>query len=332
MWLPNKMTQYSISGRCVCLLIPLILISCALAHASLQVEWQEGRLSVNAEKIALSQVLQEITSQTGMEIRTSGTLEEPVSIQLVKLSLSESFARLFANYVIVWKTFSNEQQQPALAWVSEPKVQTPMPTPLSNPLAKERASEEEFPDQREAALSPQERIEMLRELAKQGQLAALRDALFDPDPTVQAEAFALLAKQDSQQAVTALVDMTKSDQATQRRQALQLLYQTEHADEKTVLSALGAALTDEDDTTKGFAIQALTTREGPDAVEHLRHALSDPDPSVRLMIVEQAAQRAHGQVLLQEALADSDEAIRSLASSLLSGLEEAQTAAWVAER
>ena len=327
MWLLNEMIRPGILKPCVCLLLCLVPIFWTSAHASLRVEWQEGRLSVNAQQIALSQILKEITSQTGMEIRTSGMFEEPVSIQLVKLPLSESFARLFVNYVIVWKTFSPDQQQPALAWVSRPKVQPASPVLLGNPQAQERAPKQESPDHREAALSAQERIEMLRELAKQGQLAALREALFDPDPTVRAEAFALLAEQDSREAVTTLVDMTNSDQSDQRRQALQLLHQTEHADEETVLSALGAALADKDDATKGFAIQALAARQGPDALEHLRHALSDPDPSIRRMIVEEAAQRAQGQVVLQEALADSDEAVRSLASTLLSGWREAQTAA-----
>ena len=43
------------------------------------------------------------------------------------------------------------------------------------------------------------------------------------------------------------------------------------------MSSLGEAAADKDMGTKRYAIQELTQREGPEAMEHLRQALRDPD-------------------------------------------------------
>jgi HEAT repeat protein len=157
----------------------------------------------------------------------------------------------------------------------------------------------------------EERLKALEELAQRGNEAALRQALHDPDGTVQMKALELLARRGKQQAVASLLDMTKSDQPAIRSQALRLLHETGYAGEGTVVAALGTALADKE--LRDYAIQALADRGGSDALEYLRQAFRDPDPAVRRLVLESAAPQGQSLPLLREAIADSDEAVRSFA-------------------
>jgi len=64
-------------------------------------------------------------------------------------------------------------------------------------------------------------------------------------------------------------------------------------------------------------MRALAERGGPDAVEHLRAVLRDPNPSIRNKVIESIASvgRQDLGLLLREALADSDARVRAAASS-----------------
>lgn len=70
------------------------------------------------------------------------------------------------------------------------------------------------------------------------------------------------------------------DPAT-RVQALVILSGSGITDEGTVELALAAALTDEDASVRGYAVQALASQRGLEAMEPLWQALQDPDPGVR---------------------------------------------------
>lgn len=148
----------------------------------------------------------------------------------------------------------------------------------------------------------------------------LRKALLDPDPMVQGDALQALATRDSGGAVEVLLGALKSGDSAARLQALQSLDQSGMADQGTVLSALHDALSDVDIAVKGYAIQALAQRGGPQAMGYLRDALRDSDPSVRLMVVDSVIGTPDGLPLLQEASSDSEESVRSSASR---GLKEA---------
>lgn len=89
----------------------------------------------------------------------------------------------------------------------------------------------------------------------------------------------------------------------------------------TVRSTFEAALADRDASVRGQALQALAIRGGSEAMEHLRQGLRDSDPGVRIMAVERVEPRDEGIALLQEALADADETVRSLAASWLKQAE-----------
>jgi HEAT repeat protein len=145
----------------------------------------------------------------------------------------------------------------------------------------------------------------------------LQQAILDPNPTIQARALELLAERDHPQAIALLLSATKSDEPERRFQALNLLHQTGYADVKTILSALGEALADEDANVRSYAVQALAERGGPDALMPLRQALRDPDSSVRMMLIQNIVPEDQGLLLLREALFDEDETLRSAAASKL---------------
>jgi hypothetical protein len=306
--------------RCSALLVFLLsLITFPSIPAALTVEWQDGRLSVSAERTPLVHILQEIARRTGMEIRSLEALREPVSIRFAGLPLHEGLQQLPVHSILVWQSVSPGDQRPVLALVCGRGA------PASQPaLPHEARPDTERPQHEEAPVvedpQPQaERLAALHAFAQQGNEEVLQEALFDPDPAAQATAWQLLVKQDRQGAIAALIEATKSAQGERRLQALQHLYQSDQADAETVLAALSQTLTDEDIQVKGYAIQALAAWEGADTLAYLHQALHDPDPVVRMLVLQQVAQQDRGLPLLQEALTDADAAVRSLASSLLAG-------------
>jgi hypothetical protein len=83
----------------------LFLVTLASAEASLKVEWHDGRLSVDAERMPLSSVLKEISRRTALEFSGIGpeVLQEEVSVIFTQLPLRDGVRRLLGqlNYAIV---------------------------------------------------------------------------------------------------------------------------------------------------------------------------------------------------------------------------------------
>jgi len=283
----------------------LFLASFGSAQEPLKVEWMEGRLSVTAEETPLAQVLQEVARQTGLEARGLERLQEKVSVRFSSLSLREGLQKLLAyvNYVILEKKSFQGDAQPVLVLASGRRT---------TPSTGERG---EKPEEDPVVEEDQgRRLAALYASVQQGDSEALQKALFDRDQVVQATAYELLAKQDPEKAVAVLLEATKSDQPGTRLQALQLLDQSGQAEGRVALSALDSALGDEDVTVKGYAAQALVERGTPEAMVHLYRALHDPDPSFRMMVVEVVAGKEQGRQMLQAALRDDNEAVRSMAA------------------
>jgi hypothetical protein len=107
--------------------------------------------------------------------------------------------------------------------------------------------------------------------------------------------------------------MMKSADPTLRLQSLSSLCEGGKADHKIVLSALETALADEDATVMGYAVQSLAKLGIPNIMDYLWQAFRDPDPSIRVMVIESVPQ-SEGLSLLQTALSDPDETIRSIAA------------------
>ena len=127
-------------------------------------------------------------------------------------------------------------------------------------------------------------------------------------------------REEGRKEADSTVDAAENDRPPTRFESLERLVNDGQASESTVVSSLGEAAADKDMGTKRYAIQELTQREGPEAIEHLRQALRDPDPSVRMMTLQSIGQTELSPqllLLLQQATLDRDETVRSLASSLI---------------
>jgi hypothetical protein len=68
---------------------------------------------------------------------------------------------------------------------------------------------------------------------------------------------------------------------------------------------------------RAYGVQVLAMRGGPELMGHLWRAMHDPSAEVRIMAVENAKTKDQGIALLQEALSDVDETIRSVAANRL---------------
>jgi len=138
---------------------------------------------------------------------------------------------------------------------------------------------------------------------------------------VQPFAFQALAARDKTAQTEALLDAARSDQPSTRLRALQLLDQSGYPDNETALSVLADALTaglkDGDPMIRGYAIQALATRGGDEAMGYLHQALSNPNPSVRATVLSSVAGKDEMRPLVDEALSDPDQSVSRLAAFLL---------------
>lgn len=93
------------------------------------------------------------------------------------------------------------------------------------------------------------------------------------------------------------------------------------ADQGAVGSALDTALTDKDPGVRRYALQTIVNRKGPAATEQLRQALKDSDPGVRYLVVDSVVPKGQGLALLQEALSDASELVRTTARDRLKQAE-----------
>ncbi|MFH0342958.1 MAG: hypothetical protein ACHBNF_12695 [Chromatiales bacterium] len=88
--------------------------SFAFANSPTAVGWQAQRLSVQASKAPLSQVLREVSRQTGIEIRGAEALQQKVSIAFSRQPLNDAIRTLLAkmNYAIVEEQSANGEPRP----------------------------------------------------------------------------------------------------------------------------------------------------------------------------------------------------------------------------
>ncbi len=308
----------------------------SFAQTPIKVEWRDGLVSVAAEKAPLSAILQEVARQTGIEIQGIEELQDGVSAHLSRVELTEGLQSLLADcdyaleggssgvasqpvrLVIFGQRATSHRDVTTVSAATKPRtVLTLEAVPQETTTVKE--TDELEPDDPEAKAEPDpvRRMGKLNSAVRRGDQDAVREAVLDSDPTVQASAFEALAAQDKDGAIQALLAAEKSDQASTRLEALQLLDQSSQADERTIFSVLHDALKDEDLRVRSFAIQALASHGGTEAMDDLRQALSDPDPSFRLMVISSVAQKDEGLPLLHAALSDPDESVSSLATLLL---------------
>jgi hypothetical protein len=72
---------------CIAVIFFTFSLRAVAEAASLKVEWEECLISVSAEGVPLSSILGTISYQTGLEVRGSEHLKEPVTIHFSNLTL-----------------------------------------------------------------------------------------------------------------------------------------------------------------------------------------------------------------------------------------------------
>ena len=143
--------------------------------------------------------------------------------------------------------------------------------------------------------------------AEGARAAMSKDATAPADPTPPGP--------DESTATIAL--MLRSDDPAARREGLSLLHESESRDDGAVFAALERAFIDVDASVRAHAVQLLTGLADRRAMPYVWRAMRDPDPSIRVMVVETVRPFGDGVALLRAALSDPDETVRAVASARL---------------
>ena len=276
---------------------------------------------MRAEKAPLAQVLQKIADATGMDVQGLEKATSQVSIDFSGASLADGLQKLLPDY-----DYALSEGDPATpdaarsrliileSMAARNKQAIPAKSEAAAPAANAPPQGEQDPDI--LSEEQQRKLEEIQAAAQNRDIRTLESYIQDPDNTIQSAAVDALSPIDQNAAADALVTAAKSDIPSVAQGALTVLSGTDTADDQTVISTLGDALSHKASTVRVFAAQALAVR-GKDAMEYLERALKDPDPSVRMAVIQGAGQNQWGIPLLREALTDKDDAVRKAAASLL---------------
>jgi len=322
------------------LAVALFLPFSSFGETPVRVEWKGGLVTVVGENGSLRTIVQEVTRRAGIEIQGADKLQEQVSVSFSSLPLFEALQRLLkdTDYAL-WgvSTHPDSARSVRLVIFGEKRApgsrvfDTQSRGELTHGTMNGGDSDEDPEIEDEAAddasgegLDDRARqLAAVQKSALHGRVDSLREAVLDQDLAVQKAAFEALAQVDPKGAVAALASAARSDEPGLRVQAVQLLAAAFPADAEAALAALRDALTLSDPEVQSAAIQALATQGGPQAMDVLRGALHDPDPSVRMMVIQSVAQAENGLPLLQDAAADSDDSVHAFVSTWLSSTSSA---------
>lgn len=275
---------------------------------ALGVEFKSGLLSIEARQSPWTEVLNAVQEKTGIRFNCSLPLAGLVTVSFMALPVKQALERLFgpeANFMFRYPEGRlGPLAVPQEVWVLG-KVQGRSSEPLKTGGGEDKA--EPGVEGSNAARGPSPANEGADST---GDNAVAEDGGLDLNDV---------------QVVDHLVELARDEDPATRVQALSTLAGGGNADEGAVESALDAALTDKDPTVRGAAVQALASRRGVDAIEHLGQALEDPDPDVRIMAVDNLAPQGQGLALLREALSDADELVRTIAADRLKQVTEKGT-------
>lgn len=266
----------------------------------LSVDFRDGLLSVRARQGSWMNVLNEVSRKTGILFHRSTRLEGSVSLSFKDLPLKQALERLFgpeADFVFLHPRGAlRPRVVPQQVWV----LGTVWGGGSEAPQTTGDSDRAELGSKAIEPSASQDRG--IEGRNGKGEAVAAEDAqgsLDLADPHV----------------IDHLVEMTGNEDPVTRVWALSNLVSSGPENEGVVELALDLALTDQDASVRGYAVQALASRRGPEAMEHLWHAVQDPDPGVRMRAIDSVApSNGQGIALLQETLSDVDETVRSLAA------------------
>ena len=121
-----------------------------------------------------------------------------------------------------------------------------------------------------------------------------------------------------------LIKAAQAKDPTERAEAIGGLLSGGREGDPAVKAVLEQALTDQDENVRAQAISSLAHREGSGASAAIQEALHDKSVDVRMMAVDGITD---DKALLQQAINDSDETVRSLARVKLDELTQADKTA-----
>src|SRR5262245_53857595 len=266
---------------------PPSIMATASPQAALTVTYQEGRLSVRAERVPLANLLQEVARQTGLTIQGLSSVQQEVSVQFGNLPLLDGLRRLLArvNYLLLIEHSAPGKRPRLQARVFGHDTPPPVgyvPAPARTSSRKGAVSEEL--KQALADIDPIRRRWAVARLGEWGEEPAfphLLAALDDVDPEVRQGALAGLSPY-GERALGPLQPFLQHEQdPTVRLVALQVLGQVGREDEVTG-TLLHEMLADSDPRIRAAVVEVLGSVEGTRATDALQRAVRDGDPNVRL--------------------------------------------------
>jgi hypothetical protein len=259
----------------------------------MKVDYSKGLLSVSAERVPLSQVLQAISQRTGLQVHGLQEGGQPVSVHFSDAPVSQGVQNLLAGsfYVLIGDLASAQH-------VRQARVVLLSPT---------SGADIDMGDDLRPPPSP----------VSQAQRTTWRSQLMSKNPAEQDAAFREISRLGPKEAFDALKDVLDNGDGVARLRALQLMDQDGQLERATVMSVLGAALDDRDTALRDYSIQALGRETSVESLNLLRQQLDSGDPNARMNVVQAVSQRPDARPLLQQAASDPDPSVSALANELL---------------
>jgi hypothetical protein len=128
-----------------------------------------------------------------------------------------------------------------------------------------------------------------------------------------------LSKDTELDLTSELLKSAQSNKPAERQEAIGALMTVGNNDDPAIKATLEKALTDQNAKVRAQAISSLASREGNGAAGAIQEALHDASVDVRLMAVDAITNDIP---LLQQAVNDSDETVRTLATMKLGDLTQ----------
>ena len=243
------------------------------------IEWRQGRLSVDVDRVPIGELLTTVAGTTGVEVRGFANVNGTVSIHFANRSLRDGLSALLNrfNYAMIDEPATGDDRERIVVIVVGPKsdLDAETATAYLRPAAMP-VSAGDNPD----AMDAYQRV--LRWVEKRD-VDALSDAASSGDSITRALSMQHLARLDPNEARRAATRAAMSENAADRALALQVLGGLGGVQAADVVNA---ALNDPEPTVRQAAVVAMVGQETAAASHFLRQALRDDAESVRLLATE----------------------------------------------
>ncbi len=251
----------------------------------LSVEWYQGRLGVDVDRVPWRELLTTIASRTGVEVRGLANVEGSASIRFADRSLRDGLAALLTefNYAMFDEPTARNGEEHIVVIVVGHKSGSDSATPAAHQRI--RAPETSG----SGTVYGADTYRAVQRLAEQGDVRALREAASFSDPTTRALSMQHLARLDPDEARRVATNAARSEDATHRVLALQVLG---GLDSLEAANALGAALMDPEAAVRHAAVVGLMGQRSPAVAHFLEQALQDDAEPIRLLAMDLLARRS----------------------------------------